>query len=206
MPSSSARTVLTVFGTRPEAIKLAPVLRALAGDPSLRSVVVCSGQHTDLLRPFVDLFEIPVHHDLSLMQPGQSPTQLCARALAALDPVLADEKPALVLVQGDTTTALAGALAAFHRRIPVGHAEAGLRSGDPLSPFPEEMNRRLITQLATYHFAATPRNRDTLHAEGVPAARIFLTGNPVVDALQTILARGRVSPLLAEVLRTTERQ
>ncbi|HKB36125.1 MAG TPA: UDP-N-acetylglucosamine 2-epimerase (non-hydrolyzing), partial [Gemmataceae bacterium] len=126
------------------------------------------------------------------------------RVLVALEPVLVAEKPDLVLVQGDTTTALGGALAAFHQRIPVGHVEAGLRSGDPLSPYPEEMNRRLITQLATFHFAATPRNRDTLLGEGVSADTVFLTGNPVVDALQTMLAHNTVSTALRELLQATE--
>src|SRR5215468_460888 len=186
-------TILTLFGTRPEVIKLAPVVHALEATPGLRSVVVSSGQHRELLRPFVDLFRLRVDHDLQLMQPGQTPSQVCARALTALDPILAEERPDVVLVQGDTTTALAGALAAFHRRIPVGHVEAGLRSGDPLNPFPEEMNRRLISRLATFHFAATPRNRATLLAEGVNPNTVFLTGNPVVDALQTILTRNTVS-------------
>src|SRR5207248_9987283 len=124
---------------------------------------------------------------LHLMQPGQTPDQVCARALTALEPVLDQEKPGLLLVQGDTTTALAGALAGFHRRIPVGHVEAGLRSGGANNPFPEEMNRRLITRLATYHFAATPHNRAVLLSEGVAPERIFVTGNPVVDALHAIL-------------------
>src|SRR6266540_2775815 len=198
------RTVLTIFGTRPEVIKLAPVLRELDVLPDLRSVIVSSGQHADLAEPFVRLFGLRIDHDLRLMQPGQTPNQLCARVLAAVDPVLAAEKPDLVLVQGDTTTALASALAAFHQRIPIGHVEAGLRSGDPLSPYPEEMNRRLITRLATFHFAATPRNRDTLLAEGISPDNVFLTGNPVVDALQTILARNTVSPVLRQVLQATE--
>src|SRR5437764_4371729 len=173
-------TILTLFGTRPEAIKLAPVVHALEATPQVRSVVVSSGQHRELLRPFVELFRLRVDHDLQLIQPGQTPSDVCARALTALEPLLAEVRPDAVLVQGDTTTALAGALAAFHRRIPVGHVEAGLRSGDPLSPYPEEMNRRLITRLATFHFAATARNRDTLLAEGVNADNVFLTGNPVV--------------------------
>lgn len=198
------RTVLTVFGTRPEAIKLAPVLRELAVDPRARSVAVATGQHTDLVRPFVKLFDLKIDHDLQLMKPGQTPNDLLARALTALDPVLEKEKPDAVLVQGDTTTALAGALAAFHRRIPVGHVEAGLRSGDPLSPFPEEMNRRLISRIGTFHFAATPRNRDILLAEGTDPQSVFLTGNPVVDALQTIVARNEVSSTLASVLKQTD--
>jgi UDP-N-acetylglucosamine 2-epimerase (non-hydrolysing) len=196
--------VLTIFGTRPEVIKLAPVLRQLAATPEVRSRTVCTGQHADLLTPFLELFDLRPAHNLRLMQPGQTPTQLCGRALAALDPMLAAEQPDCVLVQGDTTTALAGALASFHRRIPVGHVEAGLRSGDPLSPFPEEMNRRLISRLAMYHFTATPRNRDTLLAEGIRPERVFLTGNPVVDALQDILARDVLSPALRQLLAATE--
>jgi UDP-N-acetylglucosamine 2-epimerase (non-hydrolysing) len=178
-------TILTVFGTRPEVVKLAPVLRQLDLCPTdFRSVVVSSGQHTDLLAPFVKLFGVRIDHDLGAMRPGQSLNQLAARVLADLDPVLDREKPAVVLVQGDTTTAVAAAMAAFYRGIPVGHVEAGLRTDDPLVPFPEEMNRRLITRLARFHFAATPRNRTALLDEGVPAETVFLTGNPVVDALQ----------------------
>lgn len=183
--SPPPRTVLTVFGTRPEVVKLAPVLRQLDLYPAdFRSVVVSSGQHTDLLAPFVKLFGVRVDYDLEAMRPGQSLNHLAARVLAGLDPVLDRERPAVVLVQGDTATAVAAALAAFYRGIPVGHVEAGLRTDDPLVPFPEEMNRRLITRLARFHFAATPRNRDALLAEGVPGGDIFLTGNPVVDALQ----------------------
>jgi UDP-N-acetylglucosamine 2-epimerase (non-hydrolysing) len=192
-PLPAARsTILTAFGTRPEVVKLAPVLRQLDLYPDeIRSVVVSSGQHAELLAPFVRLFGIQVHHDLAVMRPGQSLNQLAARILADLDPVLKRERPDLVLVQGDTTTAVAVAWAAFHRGIPVGHIEAGLRTDDPLTPFPEETNRRIISRLARYHFAATPRNRDTLRAEGVSPEDIFLTGNPVVDALQYM---GTVAP------------
>jgi UDP-N-acetylglucosamine 2-epimerase (non-hydrolysing) len=204
MPAPAARTVLTLFGTRPEVIKLAPVLRELAAEPGVRSVVVSSGQHTDLLQPFVERFGVRIGHDLKLMRPNQAPAEFCARAITALGPVLAQEQPDVVLVQGDTTTALAGALAAFYRRVPVGHVEAGLRSGDPLSPWPEEMNRRLITRLATWHFAATAHNRATLLAEGVPPGQVFLTGNPVVDALHHTLARHQPSPALRDLLARTE--
>lgn len=185
-PLPAARsTILTAFGTRPEVIKLAPVLRQLDLYPGeIRSAVVCSGQHAELVEPFVRLFGIQVRHNLSSMQPGQSLNQLAARILANIDPIFEQERPDLVLVQGDTTTAVTTAWAAFHRGVPVGHVEAGLRTDDSRTPFPEEANRRIITKLARYHFAATPRNRDTLLDEGVPADNIFLTGNPVVDALQ----------------------
>jgi UDP-N-acetylglucosamine 2-epimerase (non-hydrolysing) len=152
--------VLVLFGTRPEVIKLAPVVRALQEHKDAFQVVcVASGQHRDLLVKDRDFFSLRFDRDLQAMHPDQSSSSLLARVLEALDPVLEREAPEIVLIQGDTTTALAGAIAAFHRGIPVGHVEAGLRSGDPLSPFPEEMNRRLITGVATLHFAPTAGNR-----------------------------------------------
>src|SRR5207249_5226058 len=159
--------------------------------------------HTVLLYPFVRMFGIRVDHDLRIMEPNQTPNQVCARVLARLDLILDEERPDLILVQGDTTTAMAGALAGFHRRIPIGHVEAGLRSGTAYSPYPEEMNRRLITRLATYHFAATRRNRATLLSEGVPENTVFVTGNPVVDSLHTILERTEVSPVVESLLEAT---
>jgi len=200
---SRRTTVLTVFGTRPEVVKLAPVLRQLDLYPDeIRSVAVSSGQHTDLLAPFVKLFGVKVDRDLATMRPGQPLNLLASRVLSELDAVLEQEKPDLVLVQGDTTTAVAAAWAAFHRGIAVGHVEAGLRTNDPLSPFPEETNRRLITRLARFHFAATPRNRHALRAEGVPQEQIFLTGNPVVDALQYM---GTVLPTSERVEKLLDR-
>lgn len=182
--------VLSLFGTRPEVIKLAPVIRALErSQHGFETINVLSGQHADLVRPFLASFGLRVDHDLAVMAPGQTPSLVSSRVLAALDPLLERAAPHALLVQGDTSTALAGALAAFHRRIPVGHVEAGLRSGDVASPFPEEMNRRLISRLASWHFAATERNRCTLVAEGVAEASVFLTGNPVVDAVASIRDR-----------------
>jgi UDP-N-acetylglucosamine 2-epimerase (non-hydrolysing) len=199
------RKLLTIFGTRPEVIKLSPVIQQLtAFSQSFQTVNVSTGQHTDLLYPFVQLFGISIAHDLHAMEPGQTPNQVCARVLSALDPILGQEQPDLVLVQGDTTTALAGALAGFHRGIPVAHVEAGLRYGNLHSPYPEEMNRRLITGLASYHFAATARNRDTLLAEGVEENNIFVTGNPVVDSLKTILAGASMTHALKQLLQQTE--
>lgn len=201
---ASTQKVLTVFGTRPEAIKLAPVIGELqARAPRIRVVNVLSGQHRELIQPFLELFDLPIHHDLAVMRPNQSPALICSRVLESLDPILADERPDLVLVQGDTTTALAGALAAFYRRIPVGHVEAGLRSGDASSPFPEEMNRRLITRMATYHFAATEWNQATLLAEGVPPQQVFLTGNPIVQALHDLLSRSVPAARAAALLERT---
>lgn len=189
------KTVLTLFGTRPEVIKLAPVIHELeALSDRFRAVNVTSAQHTDLLYPLAEYFGIRLHHDLRVMEAGQSPAQVCSRVLSSLDPILTQEAPDLLLVQGDTTTAMAGALLGFFRQIPVGHVEAGLRSGNPTSPFPEEMNRRLTTKLATLHFAATSRNFRTLLEEGVPRARVILTGNPVVDSLHNVLAAKSPAP------------
>ncbi|HEX5067127.1 MAG TPA: UDP-N-acetylglucosamine 2-epimerase (non-hydrolyzing) [Myxococcota bacterium] len=193
--------ILCLFGTRPEIIKLAPVLHALAARAGVETVQVASSQHVELLHPFARELGVRIDRDLRVMQAGQSQADVAARVLAGLDPLLAELRPDLVLVQGDTTTAMAGALAAFQRRIPVGHVEAGLRTGDVGSPFPEEMNRRLITQLASLHFAPTESNARTLRAEGVPASRIAVTGNPVVDALHEIVAKSAPSPELEASLR-----
>jgi UDP-N-acetylglucosamine 2-epimerase (non-hydrolysing) len=149
------------------------------------------------------LFELQVHHDLDIMQPHQTPSQVCARVLCLLEPVLLREKPDFILVQGDTSSALAAALAGYHCGIPVGHVEAGLRTTNPRSPFPEEMNRRLVSRLATFHFAATELNRATLLKEGVPGAQIFLTGNPVVDALHFIRERAPTSASMRGLLAET---
>lgn len=198
------QTILTIFGTRPEIIKLAPVMRQIDLFPKrFRTVNVSSGQHPDLLAPFVKLFGVRVDRDLGVMRPGQPLNLLFARVLQELDPVLVEEQPDLVLVQGDTTTAAAAALAAFHRGIPVGHVEAGLRTDDPLNPFPEETNRRLITRIARYHFAATRQNVRALLREGVSRESVFLTGNPVVDALQHVGSVVDPSPALKRVLQQT---
>lgn len=197
--------VLTLFGTRPEVIKLAPVIRELEFQPNrFETVNVSSSQHTDLLHPLIRDLELRIDHDLKVMQPNQTLSSLAARVLSALDPVLLEEKPDIVLVQGDTTTALAGAMAAFHRHIPVGHVEAGLRSGNRDSPFPEEMNRRLISRIAMLHFAATTNNRDTLLSEGISAASVYLTGNTVVDALLHMVHRAEPSESTRQLLIKSE--
>jgi UDP-N-acetylglucosamine 2-epimerase (non-hydrolysing) len=203
--ATGRRKVLTLLGTRPEAIKLAPVIRGLESHPdSFETLNIASGQHTDLLDPFVRTLGIRIDRNLNVMLPNQTPNQVCARVMSAMDSILEAERPDLILVQGDTTTALAGALAGFHREMPVGHVEAGLRSGNPYSPFPEEMNRRMISRLATYHFAATNRNRMTLLAEGVEGKNVFVTGNPIVDSLKTIINRNRVgNSLIDEIIART---
>lgn len=199
------KKILTVFGTRPEVIKLAPVIRQLESCPeAFDAINVTSAQHTDLLYPFIGLFGIRIDHNMKVMEPNQSLNQVCARVLSAFDPILAEVKPDLILVQGDTTTAMAAALAGFHRHIPVGHVEAGLRSGNIYSPFPEEMNRKMVSQLATYHFAATRQNVNNLLGEGVDPDSVFLTGNPVVDSLQAILEAPSGSPDVSALLAATE--
>jgi UDP-N-acetylglucosamine 2-epimerase (non-hydrolysing) len=200
-----ARKIVTLFGSRSEVIKLAPVIHQLETDRSrFRTVNILSDQRAELLYPLIRLFNIRIDHDLKLAEPNQTPHQGCTRVLAGLEPLLKREKPDLMLVQGDTTLAMAGALASFYHRLPVGHIEAGLRSGDVSSPYPEEMNRRLITRLATYHFAATPHNRATLLAEGIRESSVFTTGSPVVDALHTIIKRGRITPVMRELFKATE--
>ena len=189
------KRVLCLFGTRPEIIKLAPVLRALdARGDRIATIHVASSQHEELLHPFARDFGVRIDHDLQVMEAGQPPAAVASRVLAALDPLIEREAPDLLLVQGDTTTAMAGALAAFLRGVCVGHVEAGLRTGDPTSPFPEEMNRRLIGRLASLHFAPTAHNAATLRAEGVAEDRIALTGNPVVDALAHTRSSGQPRP------------
>jgi UDP-N-acetylglucosamine 2-epimerase (non-hydrolysing) len=181
--------VLFVLGTRPEAIKLAPLILLLRDHPALQPVVCATAQHRSLLDGVLERFGIAADIDLDVMSPGQTPSVVAARVLERLDAVLASNPPQFVLVQGDTTTCLAGALAAFHRRIPVGHVEAGLRTGDLTQPFPEEANRVLTTHLATLHFAPTERARQALLADHVPPDRIFLTGNTGIDALLYTEAR-----------------
>lgn len=195
--------VLVVFGTRPEAIKLAPIIHELR-KRFFQTIVVTSSQHRDLLRPFLKLLRIETDFNLGVMRKNQSPNDVCSRVISKLNRILEEEKPDLVVVQGDTSTAMAGALAAFNRRIPVAHVEAGLRSGNINSPFPEEMNRRVISQIATFHFAATEENRGNLLSENVPSERISVTGNPVVDSLLSIVKNATADPGLVGLLESTE--
>lgn len=197
------KKVLVLFGTRPEAIKLAPVITELR-KRFFQTIVVSSSQHKQMLLPFLETLNIDVDFDLGVMKRNQSPNDVCSRVIAKLDKILALEQPDLLLVQGDTTTTLAGAIAAFNRRIPVGHVEAGLRSGNVLSPFPEEMNRRLVSQIASFHFAATEKNRRNLLAEDVPSEKVFVTGNPVVDSLKAMLKNLKVDPAITELIKSTE--
>jgi UDP-N-acetylglucosamine 2-epimerase (non-hydrolysing) len=182
--------VLTVFGTRPEAVKLGPVVRELARHPDhILSRVCVTAQHRDMLDQVLDIFGIRPDYDLDVMQDNQTPTQVASAVLARLEPILRDERPDWVLVQGDTTTVAGAALAAFYARSRVGHVEAGLRTGDRWQPFPEEINRRIAGVIADRHFAPTDRARDNLLREDVAADRILVTGNPGIDALRWITAQ-----------------
>lgn len=195
--------VMNLFGTRPEIIKFAPVIRS-AEAAGMEVVNVFSGQHTDLAVPLIEFFGIRIDHDLSVMREGQALNGIVARVTEALDGILAGSRPDVLLVQGDTSTALAGALAAFNRQVPVGHIEAGLRSGEKQSPFPEELNRRVISRIADHHFAATDRNVSALVGESVPACSVHLTGNTVIDALSYTMKHSRMGSGLADLLRRTE--
>ena len=178
-----AKRVMVVFGTRPEAIKCAPLIGKLLAAPDLEPVVVSTGQHRQMLDQALGLFSIRPHYDLNVMKPGQSLSGVTCRVLHGLKPVIQREKPDAVIVQGDTTTTFSGALAAFYEQVPVVHLEAGLRTGDPLSPYPEEMNRRLVTQLSALHLTPTSSNRDNLLAEGVERGSVVTIGNTGIDAL-----------------------
>jgi UDP-N-acetylglucosamine 2-epimerase (non-hydrolysing) len=175
--------VMAIFGTRPEAIKVAPVIAELERSPHFEPIVVVTGQHREMLAQVLDLFGIVPHHDLDLCAPGQTLTSITTGALSGLTPLLESERPDAVLVQGDTTTTFVGGLAAFYQQIPVVHLEAGLRTGNPYSPFPEEVNRALTTRLATLHLAPTEGNKRNLLAENIEPENILVTGNTVVDAL-----------------------
>lgn len=177
--------LLFVFGTRPEAIKLAPVILETRRDPdAFRTVVCVTAQHRDMLDQVLDIFGIRPDHDLDLMKEGQTLFQITTAALCGLERTLEEEKPDLALVHGDTTTALAASLASYYKRVPVAHVEAGLRTGDRYSPFPEEMNRVLADRIAELHFAPTEAARRNLLREGIPKEGVFVTGNTVIDALR----------------------
>ncbi len=178
---------LLVFGTRPEAVKMAPLVRTLSGRAEQFQVTCAvTAQHREMLDQVLHAFDIEPQYDLDLMRPGQTLPEVTARVLTELTPVLAQEKPDVMLVQGDTTTVVAASLAAFYQQVAVGHVEAGLRTADRYNPFPEEMNRRLTTRMAMMHFAPTAWAADNLRREGVPPEEVFITGNTVIDALQQV--------------------
>jgi UDP-N-acetylglucosamine 2-epimerase (non-hydrolysing) len=180
----TTKRVLVVFGTRPEAIKMAPVIQRLRERPdAFETVVAVTAQHREMLDQVLDLFAITPDHDLGIMRHGQSLTSLTIRALEGLSILVEEVRPDIVLVQGDTTTTFAAALAAFYHKVPVGHVEAGLRTDDVYQPFPEEIDRRLTSQIASLHFAPTSAAASRLLSEGVSMSKVFLTGNTVIDAL-----------------------
>lgn len=193
------KTVMLVFGTRPEAIKMAPVVKAFKDRPGrFRTIVAVTGQHRQMLDQVLNLFEIKPDYDLDIMQTGQDLTDVTCRILTGMRSVLNETHPDVVLVHGDTTTSTAAALAAFYARIPVGHVEAGLRTGDIYSPWPEEMNRRLTGRIATYHFAPTMLSLRNLMAENIGQEKITITGNTVIDALHSVVDRINNHPELAK--------
>ena len=191
------KKICVIFGTRPEAIKLCPVVRALKSSAWAECKVCVTGQHREMLRQVLDVFNVTPNMDLALMRPNQTLGELTSRAIAAIDKYLADERPDIVMVQGDTTTVLAGALAAFYHHIPVAHVEAGLRTWNMESPWPEEANRVLTTRLAKWHFCPTENNKANLLKEGVLEKNIYVTGNTVIDAL--LMAKDMVANSCPEI-------
>ena len=192
---------MLVFGTRPEAIKMAPLVKAFQKDTDNFQTIVCvTGQHREMLDQVLDIFEITPDYDLNIMKQGQDLYDVTARVLTGLRDVLKESHPDIVLVHGDTTTSMAAALAAFYQQIPVGHVEAGLRTHNIYSPWPEEINRQLTGRIATYHFAPTPLSKRNLLAEGVVEKQIFVTGNSVIDALYWVVDKIKHSNKLQEEL------
>ncbi len=181
------KKVLSIFGTRPEAIKMAPVVKALQQNNEFESVVCVTAQHREMLDQVLDLFQISPQYDLNIMKPGQTLSQITAKAITGLETVIKEVQPDIVLVHGDTTTTFTGAIAAFYQKVKIGHVEAGLRSGNIYSPYPEEMNRMLTTRLSALHFAPTEGNHRNLLQEGVDPEKIFITGNTVIDALLQVV-------------------
>jgi UDP-N-acetylglucosamine 2-epimerase (non-hydrolysing) len=179
--------VLSIFGTRPEAVKMAPIVQAMGMAPGVTSLVCVTAQHRQMLDQVLDLFGIVPDVDLNLMQPDQSLANLTAEIFTHLDPVLADLSPDWVLVQGDTTTVMASSVAAYYRHIRIGHIEAGLRTNDKWQPFPEEINRRLASVVTDLHFAPTEWARENLLRENIPSRQVIVTGNPVIDALYAVV-------------------
>jgi UDP-N-acetylglucosamine 2-epimerase (non-hydrolysing) len=203
---SAPTKILVIFGTRPEAIKLFPVVAALKADPRFTAKVCVSAQHRQMLDQVLEIAGLVPDHDLDLMKPDQSLDALTAALLTGLGRVMDAEQPDRVIVQGDTATAMCGALAAYYRKIPVDHVEAGLRSGNIYHPWPEEVNRKIIGTVASLHFAPTEVSAAALLAENVPASRVHVTGNTVIDALHWVTARISERPELVAGLAELERR
>lgn len=184
------KKIMLVFGTRPEAIKMAPLVKAFQADKEHFETVVCvTGQHREMLDQVLDIFQITPQYDLNIMKKGQDLYDVTSRVLLGMRPILQKEQPDVVLVHGDTTTSTASALAAFYQQIPIGHVEAGLRTHNIYSPWPEEMNRQMTSRIATYHFAPTALSKENLLKEGVDENHIYVTGNTVIDALHLMVQK-----------------
>ena len=192
---------MLIFGTRPEAIKMAPLVKALQNDNRFETIVAVTGQHRQMLDQVLQLFDIKPQYDLNIMKQGQDLYDVTSRILTGMRDILKEAKPDLVLVHGDTSTSTAAALSAFYAQIPVGHVEAGLRTYDIYSPWPEEMNRQITGRIATLHFSPTSRSHDNLTAEGVKEEQIAVTGNTVIDALKTVVSKIDKDSALEEQLR-----
>ena len=190
------KKVLSIFGTRPEAIKMAPVVKELESRKEIKSVVCVTAQHRDMLDQVLKIFKIKPDYDLNIMKPGQTLTHITAEVLKGFEEVIIKEKPDLVLVHGDTTTAMAAALAAFYQQVSVGHVEAGLRTYDKYSPFPEEMNRQIIDRIADFLFAPTETSQKNLSERLNKNQKIFITGNTAIDALKTTVSKTYSNPVL----------
>lgn len=188
--------VMVIFGTRPEAIKMAPLVKELETRKNIETIVCVTAQHREMLDQVLETFQIKPQYDLDIMKQGQSLTQITMRVLEGLESVIQEVKPNLILVHGDTSTTYAGALAAFYNHVSIGHVEAGLRTYQKYSPFPEEMNRQMVSVLADYHFAPTLQSKDNLLCEGKAENTIFVTGNTAIDALKTTVKDAYFHPVL----------
>lgn len=191
--------VLTIFGTRPEAIKMAPLLKELMKNQHIESIVCVTAQHRQMLDQVLDAFQITPQYDLNIMKENQTLVDITSKALVEIDKIIKEVKPDLVLVHGDTTTTMSGSLAAFYNQVKLGHVEAGLRTNNKYSPFPEEINRKITGVLADMHFAPTPMSKDNLMREGIGENKIFVTGNTAIDALKTTILPNYSNDLLRKI-------
>ncbi|KRN33511.1 non-hydrolyzing UDP-N-acetylglucosamine 2-epimerase [Weissella halotolerans] len=190
---------MTVFGTRPEAIKMAPIVRGLKADPTIKEITVLTGQHKEMLTPVLDIFGITADYNLNVMEPNQTLTAITARVLERLESIIVAETSDMVLVHGDTTSTLAASLAAFYQHVPLGHVEAGLRTWDVTAPFPEELNRQLTDRMASLYFAPTSSSRENLLYEHVASKDIYVTGNTAIDALNYTVQQTYQHPVLSTI-------
>lgn len=191
--------IMTVFGTRPEAIKMAPLVLKLKADPRFETITVVTAQHREMLDQVLKIFKIKPDYDLNIMQPNQTLGQITAKVLLKLEMIIAAEKPDLVLVHGDTTTSFAAGLASFYQQVPLGHVEAGLRTWQKYSPFPEELNRQMTDDLSGLYFAPTTLSRQNLLTENHPKEQIYVTGNTAIDALQSTVTAEYHHPVLEQI-------